>query len=198
MAAEKRLGTEESEGVTLLLERWVSGDERAIDRLLPHVYQELRHLARTHLHREREDHTLTPTGLVHEAYLRLFGQSLKGARVENRTHFFALASQAMRRILVEYARRYEAARRAAPKDRVTLDDDGIQARVEPKAVEILALDQALERLRRDHPRQASVVEMRYFGGLSESDIATVMDVSRITVARDWRVARMLLSRTLKG
>jgi len=133
---------------------------------------------------------------VHEAYLRLFGADLGGATVASRNHFFAMAAQAMRRILVEHARRYQAARRASPKDRVPLDEGGVWARIEPKFEEILALDEALEKLRQDHPRQATVVEMRYFGGLSESDVAAALGVSRLTVSRDWRVARLLLSRTL--
>lgn len=185
-----------TEHTVVLLERWVEGDERALDDLLPHVYDELRRLAGGYMRSERADHTLTPTGLVHEAYLRLFGSNLSTARVENRTHFFAMAAQAMRRILVEHARRYQAQRRGSPKDRVPLEDDGFWSRIEPKCDEILALDEALDKLREDHPRQASVVEMRYFGGLTETDVATVLDVSRLTVSRDWRVARMLLSRML--
>lgn len=169
-----------------------------MEELLSQVYGQLRQLAGSHLRRERNDHTLTPTGLVHEAYLRLVGSDLKGATFENRVHFFAAAARAMRRILVEHARRYQAARRASPKDRVAFEDDAIWAKVEPPPTEILALDQALARLRESSPRQADVVELRYFGGLSESDIATVLNVSRGTVARDWRVARMMLSRNLSG
>ena len=200
MAGDEKRG-EDTASVTLehtlvLLERWVDGDQRALDDLLPHVYHELRRLAASYMRSERQDHTLTPTGLVHESYLRLFGSNLSKARVENRTHFFAMAAQAMRRILVEHARRYQTQRRASPKDRVPLDDDGFWARIEPKSDEILALDGALDKLREDHPRQASVVEMRYFGGLTETDAATALGVSRDTVARDWRVARLLLSRML--
>ena len=182
--------------VTVMLERWVAGDQKAMDDLLPKVYQELRNLAGRYLRRERADHTLTPTGLVHEAYLRLLGSSLEGATVENRVHFFAVTARAMRRILVEHARRYQAARRASPKDRVELEDDAMWARIEPPPAEILAVDQALDSLRKVNPRQADVVEMRYFGGLTESDVARVLDVSRGTVARDWRVARLMLSRSL--
>ena len=192
------LAASEAGEVTLMLDRWADGDERAIDDLLPIVYDQLRSMAGRHLFRERSDHTLTPTGLVHEAYLRLLGSELSGATVENRVHFFAVAARAMRRILVEHARRYQAARRASPKDRVALEDDAFWARIEAPSVEILALDQALDRLRRISSRQADVVEMRYFGGLSESDIARVLDISRGTVARDWRVARMMLSRTLSS
>lgn len=181
-----------------MLERWMGGDPSAIDDLLPQVYGELRKLAGKYLGRERHGHTLTPTGLVHEAYLRLVGSELDGATVENRVHFFAVAARAMRRILVEHARRYQASRRASPKDRVALEDAALWAQIEPPPAEILAVDQALERLRRTNPRQADVVEMRYFGGLTESDVARVLNVSRGTVARDWRVARMLLARDLSS
>lgn len=184
--------------VTVMLARWAGGDEQAIDQLLPKVYDELLVLASRYLRRERDDHTLTPTALVHEAYLRLVGSELQGATVKNRVHFFAVTARAMRRILVEHARRYQANRRASPKDRVVIEDDAIWARIDPKPMEILALDQALDRLRKTSPRQADVVELRYFGGLSESDVARVLDVSRGTVARDWRVARMMLARTLSG
>ncbi|MCB1035040.1 MAG: RNA polymerase subunit sigma-70 [Acidobacteria bacterium] len=185
-----------SENTVALLERWVEGDGRALDELVPHLYGELRRLAGGYMRSERQDHTLTPTGLVNEAYLRLSCSKSSQARVESRTHFFAMAAQAMRRILVEHARRYQAQRRISPADRVPLEDDGFLSRIEPKFDEILALDQALGKLREDYPRQASVVEMRYFGGLTETDVATVLGVSRLTVARDWRMARLLLSRLL--
>ncbi|MEM7354724.1 MAG: ECF-type sigma factor [Acidobacteriota bacterium] len=182
--------------VTVLLNRWVGGDEEAIDDLLQQVYEELRKLAGSYLRRERSDHTLSPTSLVHEAYMRLLGNELSGATLENRTHFFAVAARAMRRILVEHARRYQASRRASPRDRVDLEDEAAWARIEPPPAEVLAIDQALDRLREVNPRQADVVELRYFGGLSESDVAQVLEVSRGTVARDWRVARLMLSRSL--
>ncbi len=184
--------------LTVILERWVAGDEEAFDDLLPKVYGELRNLAGRYLRRERPDHTLTPTGLVHEAYLRLLGTRLEGAVVENRVHFFAVAARAMRRILVDRARRYQAARRASPRDRVALDVEAAWARIEPPPAEILAVDQALDQLRQVNPRQADVVEMRYFGGLTEDDVARALNVSRGTVARDWRVARMFLSRSLSA
>ena len=182
--------------VTVMLDRWTAGDGAAMDELLALVYDELRRLAGRYLQKERTDHTLTPTGLVHEAYLRLVGSELQGATVQNRVHFFALAARAMRRILVEHARRYQTARRASPKDRVEMETDAGWLRIEPRATEILALDHALERLRTNNPRKADVVELRYFGGLSEGDIANVLGVSRGTVARDWRMARMLLSHAL--
>ncbi len=187
-----------SEETSILMKRWVAGDEEAFDDLWPHVYGELRRLARRYLRHERSDHTLTPTCLVHEAYLRLLGTDLATANVENRSHFFAVAARAMRRVLVDHARRYLAARRASPRDRVAIEDDAEWARIEPPPTEILALDQALDRLRQTSPRQADVVEMRYFGGLTESDIARALEVSRGTVAREWRVARMMLFHCLSA
>lgn len=183
--------------VTLLLERWLSGDEDAGEELLGRVYDDLRSLAARYLRKERIDHTLSPTSLVNEAYLRLVRNDLHAGRIVERSHFFAVAAQAMRRILVEHARRYSAGRRASPKQRVELDETGKWNQTDPKIAEVLAIDEAVERLRKAHPRPAQVVEMRYFGGLTEEEIAVVLDISRATVARDWRVARMMLSRILK-
>ena len=143
--SETSPGAESTAGeVTVMLERWVAGDEQAVDELLHRVYGELRKLADQYLRRERDGHTLAPTALVHEAYLRLLGSELEGATVENRSHFFAVAARAMRRILVEHARRYQADRRASPKDRVILEDGADWGWIEPPPTEILALDQALD------------------------------------------------------
>lgn len=190
-------GSVEKGDVTLLLERWVEGDADAGEPLLALVYDELRRLASRYLRRERSDHTLPPTGLVHEAYMRLVKSNLQAGRLENRVHFFAVAAQAMRRILVEHARRYAAESRASPRDRVELDEGGDWNRSEPKASEVLAVDEALEILRQTHPRQAQVVELRYFAGMTEEETALALGTSRSTVIRDWRMARLLLSRTLK-
>ena len=186
--------------ITRLLDGWAGGEPGAADSLLELVYEELRLLAGRYMRRERSDHTLAPTALVHEAYLRLMRSRLDEAGLENRHHFFAVAAQAMRRILVEHARRFQTNRRVAPKDRVSLD--GLTPDHEPfaeaPAEEILAVDAALDQLRELHPRQAEVVELRYFVGLGEDEIATVLGVSRATVTRDWRVARLMLSRSLKA
>ncbi len=184
--------------VTVLLKRWTDGDSRAVDGLLPLVYDELRGLAALYLGRERAGHTLPPTGLVHEAYLRLVGSDVGEATIDDRAHFFAVAAQAMRRILVEHARRHAAARRPSSGHRLALEADSTWDRTPtaPEA-EILALHQALERLKEDHPRQARVVELKYFGGLSEEESGRVLGVSRATVARDWRIARLLLGRDLR-
>lgn len=196
------LPTPPTEGdVTRLLRRWGDGDARAIDDLLPLVYGELRQLAGSYLRRERPGHTLAPTALVHEAYLRLAGSDLAHARLEQRSHFFAVAAQAMRRILVEHARRRGAARRPSSGERVELDDrtvlDGHRPATDP-LLEVLAVHESLERLKEAHPRKAQVVELRYFGGLSESEVAELLGVSRASVARDWRVARLLLGDLLSA
>ena len=184
--------------ITLLLEQWVSGEEGAGEPLLRLVYDELRNLAGRYLRRERSDHTLPPTGLVHEAYMRIARADLKGVVVKNRVHFFAIAAQAMRRILVEHARRYQADRRPSPHQREELLEDGSWTRLEPQIHELLEVDQALDRLRKAHPRRAQIVELRYFAGLTEQETAEALNLSRATVARDWKVARLLLSRFLKS
>jgi RNA polymerase sigma factor (TIGR02999 family) len=180
--------------VTQLLESWRAGEEQALDDLLPLVYSELRKLANQYLRKERAGHTLQSTALVHEAFLRLVDQ--KRARLDNRNHFFAVASQAMRRVLVDHARRDQANKRIGAHDKVALDKAPDLA-VESNA-EILAVHQALERLSEIHPRQAQLVELRYFGGLSNPEAAEVLDVSLATIERDWQVARIWLKRKLKG
>jgi RNA polymerase sigma-70 factor, ECF subfamily len=183
--------------ITRLLRQWRVGERGALDDLLPLVYRELRALADRYLRRERAGHTLAPTALVHEAYLRLIDVDPSGAVIENRVHFFAVAAQAMRRILVDHARRYLAARRPSPTDAVAFEELGELDRANPDPlIEILVVNQALEQLREEHPRQAQVVELRYFGGLEEEEVAEVLGTSRATVARDWRIARLLLGRRL--
>ncbi len=178
--------------VTQLLENWRGGEEKALDELLPLVYKELRKLANRYLRKERAGHTLQSTALVHEAFLRLIDQ--KHARVENRNHFFAVASQAMRRVLVDHARRDLAGKRIGAYDKVALDK-APELAVEADS-EILAVHQALERLSEIHPRQANLVELRYFGGLTNPEAAEVLEVSLATVERDWQVAKIWLRRQL--
>lgn len=175
-----------------LLVAWGRGDRRAHEQLMPLVYRELRRLATGYLRRERADHTLEPAALVHEAYLRLIGQ--RGVAWQNRAHFFGVAAQMMRRILVDHARAHHARKRPATALRVTLD-----ARIEgtpPRNCELLMLDDALAALAQQDPRQAQIVELRYFGGLTESETAAVLSISRATVAREWHVARAWLFRRL--
>jgi RNA polymerase sigma-70 factor (ECF subfamily) len=174
----------DSRQVTDLLLQMRGGDTQAIDRLFPLVYQELRRLAHHQLRQERPGHTLGTTGLVHETYVRLVDQT----RVEwrDRGHFLVVAAWAMRRILVDYARRNRAARRGGGSVRFTLDSD---APAEERGEMLLALDEALERLAALDRRLSQVVEYRYFGGLTEQETADVLGVTRRTVQRDWVKAR---------
>jgi RNA polymerase sigma factor (TIGR02999 family) len=179
-------------GVSDLLRAWGHGDLRARDDVLPLVYRELRRRAAGYLRQERTDHTLQPTALVHEAYLRLVGQD----RIEwrNRAQFFGVAAQMMRRILVDHARAHRAAKRPGGALKVMLDDR-IGA-TSPRGWDLLALDEALNKLQTFDPRLSQIVELRYFGGLSEEAVADVMAISRSTVTREWQTARTWLYRQL--
>jgi len=161
--------------------------------LMPLVYDELRRLARYHLGRERSDHTLQSTALVHEAYLRFAAQNLQ---VENRAHFLAVASQLMRQILVDYARRHRAGKRGGSACRVTLDER--IALPQTQSVDVLALDEALNGLARLDQQQSRIVELRFFGGLSIEETSAVLGVSPATVKRDWATARVWLHREITG
>jgi RNA polymerase sigma factor (TIGR02999 family) len=164
------------------------------EALLATAYQELRRVAAAHLRRERPDHTLAPTGLVHEAWLRL-GDATR-ASYSSPEHFCALASNVMRRVLVDHARKHEAAKRGPKARRVTLHEES--AVVEPLAFDLLALDEALEELARLDLRQARVVELRFFGGLTLEEVAALLGRARSVVAEDWRMARAFLSWRLGG
>jgi RNA polymerase sigma factor (TIGR02999 family) len=177
--------------VTELLLRWKRGDQKSLQDLLPLVYSELRRLAQHHLRGERSDHTLQSTALVHEAYLRLVKPS--SLQVESRGHFFALASQLMREVLVDYARSRKAGKRDGGT-RLTLDEAGDLS--QSRDVDLLALDDALNQLSRISPRQSRIVEMRYFGGLSIEETSEFLGVSSATVERDWTVARAWLHRQI--
>jgi RNA polymerase sigma-70 factor, ECF subfamily len=176
--------------VTGLLRAWSLGDLEARERLMPLVYEELRRRAAAYLRRERKDHTLQPTALVHEAYLRLVGQH----RVvwQNRAHFFGIAAQMMRRILVDHAKRQRRGKRFGGAVRVPLDDRVGAAR--PPECDLLLLDVALDELAAIDSRQGQIVELRYFGGLSESEVAEVLTISRSTVTREWLIAKGWLYR----
>jgi RNA polymerase sigma factor (TIGR02999 family) len=177
---------------TLLLRAWGRGDVQARDDLFQLVHQDLRARAAGYLRRERRDHTLQPTALIHETYLRLVDQD----RVDwqSRAHFLAIAAKMMRRVLVDHARRRNAEKRPAHTLRVTLDDSA--GTVEPVACEVLALHGALDELEQVDERQAQIVELRYFAGMSEDEIAGALGVSRSSVTRDWRMARAWLFRHL--
>jgi RNA polymerase sigma factor (TIGR02999 family) len=178
--------------VSRLLRAWGRGDLQAREDLVPLVYRELRRRAGAYLRRERPDHTLQPTALVHEAYVRLVGQD----RVawQNRAHFFGIASKMMRRILVDHAREHQAAKRPGAGVKVSLGDQ--VGAVPAPDCELLLLDQALTELADIDARQAQIVEFRYFGGLSEQEVAAVLSVSRATITRDWQAARVWLYRRM--
>ncbi len=181
-----------SKGITELLVRWRTGDAEALNSLIPLVYGELHRLARQHLRREREGHTLQSTALVNEVYLRLLDQ---GLAVENRTHFYAVSSHLMRQILVDYARRHRSQKRGEGFERVTLSEaEALLPQV--RNVDLVALDDALSELAKSDPQLTKIVEMRFFGGLSIEEAAVALGVSRSTVKREWSAARALLQREL--
>jgi len=179
--------------ITAQLQAWAAGEQTARDTLFPLVYDELRRIAHRQLRREWQGHTLDTTALVHEAYLRLVDQAHSG--FADRAHFFAVAANAMRRILVDYARRYLADKRGGAPRRVTLTDDMLVA--EERADTLLALDEALHELSLIDERLSRVVECRFFGGLTEQETAEVLGVTARTVRRDWTKAKGWLLRTLK-
>ncbi|MGZ5003002.1 MAG: sigma-70 family RNA polymerase sigma factor [Chthoniobacterales bacterium] len=180
------------EAVTRMLIDWSGGDREAPARLMPLVYEELRQLARQYLQRERPDHTLQATGLVHEAYLRLVDQST--TTWQNRAHFFGVAAQIMRRILVDYARAHRAEKRGGGWDKLALDEASTP--LPERGVDLIALDDALKDLLVLDPRQSQIVELRFFGGLTNEEIGEVLDVSPTTVKRDWRMAKAWLRREI--
>jgi RNA polymerase sigma-70 factor (ECF subfamily) len=178
--------------ITQLLKDWRGGDSKALDTLLPRVYKELRRLARHQLRNERADHTLQSGALVHEAYLRLVGAS--SPQWESRTHFFAIAAQLMRQILVDYARRHGAVKRGGTMYKLPLED--AMAAPWRAEVDVVALDDALQALARLDERQSRVVELRFFGGLSLNEISEVLEIAPATVQRDWTAARAWLHREM--
>jgi RNA polymerase sigma factor (TIGR02999 family) len=183
--------------VTRLLLAWSDGQEAAAEPLMDAVYQELRGLARAYVRRERRDLSLSPTGLVHEAYLRLVDQ--KRARWQNRAHFFAVAARVMRRLLVDHARARGASKRGSGLT-LSLDAAGVDVAgpLHTHNPDVIALDRALEKLARIDARQSRLVELRFFGGLTVEEAAAVLDVAAITVKRDWAMARTWLYRELNG
>jgi len=178
--------------ITQLLVAWSHGDQTALEQLTPLVYQELHRLARRYLARERSGHTLQTTALVNEAYLRLV--DWKNVEWQNRAHFFGVSAQLMRHILVKFARDRSYLKRGGGAQQVTLAE---AAFVSERGADLIALDDALSALSELHPRQSQVVEMRFFGGLSNEEIAEVLKVSPGTVRRDWSMARAWLHRELQ-
>lgn len=186
------MGEKPRADITQLLKVWRSGDRKALDSLLPIVYKELQRLAHFQLRQERADHTLQSAALVNEAYLRLVG--LNVPEWESRTHFFAIAAQLMRQILVDYARRHRAGKRGGGEGTLPLEEATLLTGV--KNIDIVALDDALKALAQVDPRKAQVVELRFFGGLSSEEAAEVLNLSAVTVSRDWSTARAWLHREM--
>ncbi|MBS1792126.1 MAG: sigma-70 family RNA polymerase sigma factor [Acidobacteria bacterium] len=186
------MATPASHEITQLLLAWSEGDETAQEKLVPLVYEELRRLAKRYMARERGDHTLQTTALVNEAYLRLI--KTKDMRWQSRAHFFAVSANVMRRILVDLARERGNLKRGGGARQVSLDEAMIVA--PERGADLLALDEAMDRLAALNARQSRVVELRYFGGLSEEEVAEVLKVSLRTVQSDWRLARTWLYREL--
>jgi RNA polymerase sigma factor (TIGR02999 family) len=184
--------TPSPKSITQLLIEWRDGDEKALDRLMPLVYGELNRLAHRYMRRERPGHSFQTNDLVNEAYLRLIDH--KGMRWQNRAHFYAVAAQAMRRILVDRARSRASVKRGGGIERVDLDQ--ANAASEKQAADLVALDNALNELAAIDPRKAKVVEMRYFGGMSVDETAEALEVSAVTVMRDWGTAKAWLLRAL--
>ena len=187
------MATRSPHDVTELLEKWSQGDQSALERLMPLVYDELHRLAGAYLRRERREHTLQPTALVNEAYLKLVGQ--RHANWQNRAQFFGVAAQLMRRVLVDHARAYHAAKRGGPGYNISLSN-AHRFGDEPD-LDLLALHEALDGLAKIDANQARIVELRFFGGLTIGEAAEVMDVSHATIEREWRVARAWLRRQLR-
>jgi RNA polymerase sigma-70 factor (ECF subfamily) len=184
----------EQNEVTQLLAQIRLGDERAVAQLVPLVYKELRKIAAAMMRRERSDHTLQPTAVVHEAFIRLMDG--EQARFENRAHFFAIAARSMRRVLVDHARRRLADKRGGDLQQVELEED--IALTPHQSAEVLSLDEALDRLERMDARQAQIVEMHYFAGNPVAEIAHVFQISERTVKRELQTARLFLKRQLQS
>jgi len=183
-----------SQNVTQLLIGWSKGDKAALDALLPLVYEELRGQAARYLRRERVGHTLQTTALIHEAYLKLVDQ--KNVHWQNRAHFFGIAAQLMRRILVDHARSKKRAKRGGSDIRVSFNEANVLGQA--KDLDIVALDEALERLAAIDEQQSRIVELRFFSGLTVEETAEVLSISPATVKRDWSMAKAWLHRELTG
>lgn len=188
------MGSEPAPEVTQLLVSWSHGDRAALEQLMPVVYGELRRLASAYLRRERSNHTLQSTALVHEAFLRLVGQ--QGVEWRNRAHFFGIAAQMIRRILVDYARAYHAEKRGAGAVKLELDEVLAAALDSGVDLDLLALNGALDRLSDLDARQARIVELRFFAGLSIAETAEVMSLSPASIKREWNTARAWLFREM--
>jgi RNA polymerase sigma factor (TIGR02999 family) len=184
-----------SREITEMLQAWSDGDRAALDQLLPLVYDELHKQAARYFRRERPDHTLQPTALIHEAYLRLIDQ--REVQWQNRAHFFAVAAQAMRRVLVDYARTHNRDKRGGADAKVSLEE-ALLLRAESQDINLLALHEALTHLSEFDEQQSRIVELRYFSGLNIEETAEVLGVSPATISREWQMAKAWLHRELKS
>lgn len=191
--AWNRMGNLAREDVTVLLGQLAKGNDAAASKLIPLVYDELRRLAGGYMRRERNDHTLQPTALVHEAYLKLIEQ--RAVDWQGRAHFFAIAAQMMRRVLIDYARGHLRDKRGAGERAIPLDEALVFA--PEQSSELVKLDESLERLAKLDPRQSKIVELRFFGGLTVEQTAEVLGISPKTVKRDWSMAKAWLHGDLK-
>ena len=186
------MATRSSEAITQLLKKWSNGDKKALDQLMPLVYDELHRLAETYLRRERREHTLQPTALVNELFLKFFDQN--SMSWQNRAQFFGVAAQIMRRILVDHARAHYSAKRGGDRFAVSLKD--VPAFGAQADADLLALHEVLNRLEEIDPVQGRIVELRFFGGLTIKETAEVMRISHATVEREWRTAKAFMKREL--
>lgn len=180
--------------ITQLLLKWSEGRSEALEDLIPLIYPELRRLARNYMQRENPAHTLQTSALINEAYLRLVRQ--QGVEWHNRAHFFAVAAQVMRRILIDHARKHHRAKRGAGAHHVSLDENAVIG--QQRAAEFLALDAALIQLAEIDERKSRIVELRFFGGLTVEEVAELMDLSPITIKREWRSARAWLQNEISA
>lgn len=186
------MSTTTSPDITRLLIDWRHGDEAALVELMPLVYAELRKLARRYLRRERSDHTLQPTALIHEAYLKLVDQELP--TLKDRAHFYGIAARVMRQVLIDHARRHQAVKRGAEHEKIALDQAIVYSH--QRAAEFVALDAALQELARFDERKCRIVELRFFGGLSLEETAEALEISVATVGRELRLANAWLHRQM--
>jgi RNA polymerase sigma-70 factor, ECF subfamily len=182
-----------SKEVTQLLFDWGNGDQAALDKLVPIVYEELRRMAGRYMRRQNPDHTLQTSALVNEAYLRLIDQ--KNVQWQNRAHFFGIAAQLMRRVLIDHVRSHHYAKRGGDAVKVSLDEAAIMD--QSRSPDLIALDDALNSLAAIDPQQSRIVELRFFGGLTIEETAEVLGISHATVERDWSVARAWLRREME-
>ncbi len=183
------MSQKQSTDITQMLIELTDGNKEVVNEILPLIYAELRKLASNYLRKERGNHTLQPTALVHEAYMKLIDQ--KKVKWQNRSHFFGIAAQIMRRILMDYARQHKAEKRGGAGENISLEEEFVLVQDE-RSHELLALDEALETLAEMDEMKAKIVELRYFGGLSVEETAEVLGVSEITVKRHWRMAKAWL------